>query len=112
MFAIVDGFEKEGNPCMIVLNQPKVNNGSFAGIKPAVIIFNKIPKGFSSQVIDLKIVSEPRASTAIRSKDEVSPEAKTEIKKYNHVQVFKVSHEMLHTSMPKSFALSPESSLK
>lgn len=40
---------------MIILNQPKIGNGSFAGIKPAVIILSKLPPGYSEEdIIDLK----------------------------------------------------------
>ena len=39
-YSIVDGFEKEGAPCLIVMNQPTIKGGSFAGIKPAVIMMN------------------------------------------------------------------------
>lgn len=53
-FSTIDGFEKEGNPCVIILNQPKIGNGSFAGIKPSVIIFSKVPVGYNTNLIDLK----------------------------------------------------------
>lgn len=49
-YSIIDGFEKDGSPCAVVLNQPKIGNGSFAGIKPAVIIFAKIPPGYKLKV--------------------------------------------------------------
>jgi hypothetical protein len=54
LFTVVDGFEKEGNPCVILLKQPKISGGSFAGIKPAVIIFKKIPIGYGSKIINLR----------------------------------------------------------
>lgn len=50
----IDGFEKDGNPCAIILNQPKIGNGSFAGIKPAVIIFNSVPDGYNPILVDVK----------------------------------------------------------
>jgi hypothetical protein len=50
-FSIVDGFEKEGNPCFIVLSQPKIGGGSFAGIKPAVVILSKVPEGYNKDLL-------------------------------------------------------------
>lgn len=46
-FFIIDGFEKEGNPCFIVIGQPKMGKGSFAGLKPGVIVLPSVPKGYS-----------------------------------------------------------------
>ena len=46
-FYCIDGFPRNGNPCVIILSNPKVNEGSFAGIKPTVIAFQKIPFGFN-----------------------------------------------------------------
>jgi hypothetical protein len=39
---VVDGFEKEGALCMVIMNSPTLpTGGSFAGIKPAVILLDK-----------------------------------------------------------------------
>jgi hypothetical protein len=70
MFTVVDGFEKEGNPCVIILKQPKISGGSFAGIKPAVIIFKTIPEGFGSKFINLR-------------KSEIIPESDYQMMKQN-----------------------------
>ncbi|CDW86409.1 UNKNOWN [Stylonychia lemnae] len=53
-FMTIDGFEKDGNPCAIILNQPKIGNGSFAGIKPAVIIYSRVPDGYNPILVDIK----------------------------------------------------------
>jgi len=53
-FFIIDGFEKEGSPCVMILDQPKIGRGSFAGIKPGVIILSSLPEGFDQEIIDLK----------------------------------------------------------
>lgn len=56
---MLDGFDKEGKPCFIVLNQPKISNGSFAGIKPSVIILEKVPPEWEgSELIDVKEASK------------------------------------------------------
>jgi hypothetical protein len=50
-FMVLDGFVKERNPCCIVLNGPKINHGSFAGIKPYVIGVSELPKGYKEEDI-------------------------------------------------------------
>eukprot|EP00347_Sterkiella_histriomuscorum_P021190 403334904 len=52
LYSIIDGFEKEGSPCIVVINQPKIGNGSFAGIKPATIVLNKVPQGYNQKLVD------------------------------------------------------------
>lgn len=46
-FMIVDGFEKENLPCLLLLNPPHFSKdfpiGSFAGIKPAVLMLPEPP---------------------------------------------------------------------
>lgn len=37
-FMVIDGFEKVGSQCLIVMNSPKGQGGTFAGIKPAEVI--------------------------------------------------------------------------
>jgi hypothetical protein len=42
---IVDGFEKETSPCLVLLYQPFTSpsyHGSFANIKPAVLILPEL----------------------------------------------------------------------
>jgi len=46
-YTIVDGFEKDEARCIIVMNAPMLSYGSFAGIKPAVIILSPNSADFS-----------------------------------------------------------------
>ena len=39
-YSIIDGFDKDGSPCLPILSQPKVAGGSFAGVKQSVIVLD------------------------------------------------------------------------
>ena len=74
---------------MIVLNQPKVNNGSFAGIKPSVVIMTEVPLGFNPNLIDLKAKNDGKAEETLWDTS-----SKT-------IQVFKVNRDMIESPSNK-----------
>jgi hypothetical protein len=41
------------------MNQPKINGGSFAGLKPAVIVYDKIPTAGIDEVKLPEDISNP-----------------------------------------------------
>jgi len=49
-FYIVDGFNKAGYPAVILLNGPRIGNGSFAGIKPAAIVLRDVPPDYKGDL--------------------------------------------------------------
>lgn len=89
-FQVIDGFDKEGKPCFIVMNQPKICNGSFAGIKPSVIIVEKMPEGMmDTDLIDLKSV------TKCSFIEEIPEQKPSNLYTYN----FKVQRNILYNTL-------------
>lgn len=68
-YTVVDGFEKEDAMCLVVMNAPMLSSGSFAGIKPAVVILGQTSAEFSLETTPLK---EPKSQAEKQSQEKES----------------------------------------
>ena len=77
-----------------MLNQPKLGKGSFAGIKPAVIILGKVPEGYNKELTSLLTRSSTQKESLYDSPSKSDSMSKPSILK---IQSFQVKRDQIQT---------------